>query len=209
VTPLPGTTRDALYESASISGVPVRLIDTAGIRETSDVVESIGISRSRAAIADADVILLVIDASLSITEDDLQLLDQIPAEQRIVAFNKCDLPFKIEFPPDGIAHSEGVRVSALTGEGFDQLAEVILQRLSSDAASERDDLMITDARQEQAIRRTIELLDEARSLMIEGELEEIILLRLRGALSSLGQVTGETLTDDILDQIFSTFCIGK
>lgn len=209
VTELPGTTRDALYESASISGVPVRLIDTAGIRETSDVVESIGIERSRAAIADADVILLVIDASLSITEDDLRLLDQISEEQRILAFNKCDLPLKIDFPSDRIAQSEAIKISALSGEGFSYLTEVILKRLSSDVASERDGLMITDARQEQAIRRTIELLDEVRSLMLGGELEEIILLRLRGALSSLGQVTGETLTDDILEQIFSTFCIGK
>lgn len=208
VTELPGTTRDALYESASISGIPVRLIDTAGIRETSDVVESIGIERSRAAIADADIILLVIDASASITEDDLRLLDQIHEDRRIIVFNKCDLPFKIDFSYEA-SFSKSIRISALSGEGFHQLTEAILHRLSGNEASERDDLMITDARQEQVIKRTIELLDEARTMIIQGDLEEIILLRLHSALLSLGELTGETLTEDILGQIFSTFCIGK
>jgi len=205
VTEIPGTTRDALYESTSISGVPVRLIDTAGIRETTDTVESIGIERSRAAIADADVILLVIDISESIVADDQRLLNEIQAERRIIALNKCDLPLKAK----SLSEIEAIKISALTGEGFELLTETIFQRLSGDMTSERDDLIITDARQERAIRQTIEQLDEARSLMIEGEFEEIILLKLRGALSSLGFVTGETLTEDILESIFSTFCIGK
>ncbi|MEW6208825.1 MAG: tRNA uridine-5-carboxymethylaminomethyl(34) synthesis GTPase MnmE [Acidobacteriota bacterium] len=203
VTPLPGTTRDALYESASIGGVPVRLIDTAGIRETTDVVETIGIRRSRAAIADADIALLILDASEPLTEDDRRLLAEVPAERRIVAINKIDLG-EMESPVIG-----AIRISALTGSGFDQLTARMIERLSDDASSERDDLMITDARQHSAIRRAIEQLEGARDLITEGEFEEIILLRLRGALSSLGEVTGETLTEDILNEIFSTFCVGK
>ena len=206
VTELPGTTRDALYESTSISGVPVRLIDTAGIRETTDLVESIGISRSRTAIADADISLLVLDASEPLNADDIALLNYLSQERRIVALNKTDLPIRLKASS---TPSETLRISALTGEGFDLLTETILARLAGDTASERDDIMLTDARQHAAVQGAIDQLREASELIRTGELEEIVLLRLRGALSSLGDITGETLTDDILGQIFSTFCIGK
>jgi len=206
VTELPGTTRDALYERTSISGVPVRLIDTAGIRETADLVESIGISRSRTAIADADVSLLVLDASEPLTDDDIGLLNHLSQERRIVALNKSDLPTRLEA---GSIPSEPLSISALTGEGFNRLTETIFERLAGDTAAERDDIMLTDARQHSAVQSAIEQLRESIELIRARELEEIVLLRLRGVLSSLGEITGETLTDDILGQIFSTFCIGK
>lgn len=216
VTDLPGTTRDALYESTSISGVPVRLIDTAGIRETTDLVESLGITRSRSAIADADISLLVLDASSPLKKEDLELLDSVPMASRIIALNKTDLPNVLDqelYEQSGVhlsdLHENVVSISALTGNGFNELTAKIFERLSGDAATERDDIMLTDARQHAAVRKAIELLRDARALMIQRELEEIILLRLRGALFALGEITGETLTEDILGQIFSTFCIGK
>jgi tRNA modification GTPase len=210
VTALPGTTRDALYESTSISGVPVRLIDTAGIRDTTDAVESMGIMRSRTAIADADISLLVMDASEPLTGDDARLLEQVSEERRIIALNKIDLPRGLEaasLPP--AREDEIVCISSATGEGFERLTREIFRRLSGDRAGERDDIMITDARQHDAVRRAAGLLRDAGDLMAQGELEEIVLLRLRGALAALGEVTGETLTEDILGQIFSTFCVGK
>ena len=210
VTELPGTTRDTLYESAAIAGVPVRLIDTAGIRETSDVVESIGITRSRAAIAEADISFLVLDAAEPLTDDDLRLLETVPEERRIILLNKTDLPRRLESNSlRGDNGEDAISISALTGSGFDQLTETIFRRLSGDAAVERDDIMITDARQHGSMRRALEELEAARSLMTHGELEEIVLLKLHAALFSIGEVTGETLTEDILGQIFSTFCIGK
>ena len=216
VTELPGTTRDALYESTSISGVPVRLIDTAGIRETTDLVESIGITRTRSAIADADICLLVLDASFRMGRDDLELIDSVPEANRIIALNKTDLPNHLDeelFDRTGVhldeLYDNVVNISALTGGGFEELTERIFERLSGDASIERDDILLTDARQHAAIQRSIELLQGARELLTEGELEEIILLKLRGALVALGEITGETLTEDILGQIFSTFCIGK
>lgn len=221
VTDLPGTTRDALYESTAINGVPVRLIDTAGIRETSDMVESLGIHRSRTAMADADITLLVLDASAPLTEDDVRLLESVDESRRIIAVNKSDLPNRLDEAPldeylmatTGLRlaqwQSKAVNISALTGSGFDELTALIFARLSGDEAIERDDVMITDARQHAAVTQAIARLNEARDLMIQGELEEIILLKLHGALQSLGEITGETLTDDILGQIFSTFCIGK
>jgi len=212
VTELPGTTRDALYESTSISGVPVRLIDTAGIRDTTDLVESIGISRSRSAIADADISLLVLDASSALLKDDIELLDSVPEASRIIALNKTDLPNLLDeelYDQTGAhlaeLHGNVVSISALTGSGFEELTARIFERLSGDAAFERDDIMLTDARQHAAVQKAIELLRVARELMIQRELEEIILLRLHGALASLGEITGETLTEDILGQIFSTF----
>jgi tRNA modification GTPase len=209
VTEIAGTTRDALYESTSISGVPVRLIDTAGIRETTDLVESIGITRSRAAIADADISLVVLDASEPLTEDDLGLLNHVPGARRIVAVNKIDMPRRLETASLELSGQDMVEISALTGEGFAGLTGTIFSRLSGEGPSERDDVMITDARQHAAVRQAIEQITDARALMSEGELEEVVLLRLHGALQSLGEVTGETLTDDILGQIFSTFCVGK
>ena len=214
VTELPGTTRDALYESTSISGVPVRLIDTAGIRETTDRIESIGITRSRAAIADADISLVVLDASLPLQPEDLELLDSVP-KTRIIALNKTDLPNLIDesYGETGTHLAElrygVVSISALTGSGFDGLTAKIFERLSGDAGTERDDIMLTDARQHAAVRKAIEQLSDARELLNEQELEEIVLLRLRSALAALGELTGETLNEDILGQIFSTFCIGK
>ncbi|MEK6288219.1 MAG: tRNA uridine-5-carboxymethylaminomethyl(34) synthesis GTPase MnmE [Acidobacteriota bacterium] len=216
VTELPGTTRDALYESTSISGVPVRLIDTAGIRETTDLVESIGITRSRSAIADADISLLVLDASSPFGKEDIELLDSVPETRRIIALNKTDLPNTLDeqiHDETGVHFAQWqdnvVSISALTGSGFDELTAKIFERLAGDAAVERDDIMLTDARQHAAIRKAVELLNDARELMNQRELEEIILLRLHAALVALGEITGETLTEDILGQIFSTFCIGK
>ncbi len=206
VTDIPGTTRDALYERTSIDGVPVRLIDTAGIRETTDVVERIGIDRSRRAIADADVVLLVLDASAPLSEDDSRLLAEVSATSRIILLNKSDLP-------DCIVYSGGdetaLPVSALTGSGFDSLIESIFRRLTGAGSIERDDVMITDSRQHAAIKRAVERLEHAIALLSGGELEEVVLLQLRGSLGAIGEVTGETLTEDILGQIFSTFCIGK
>jgi tRNA modification GTPase len=209
VTELPGTTRDALYESTSISGVPVRLIDTAGIRETRDVVENLGIGRSRTAIADADISMLVLDASEALTDDDIMLLDQVPRERRVLVYNKVDLlgSDKAGFlEPEGL---EVIPISAVTGQGFDRLIRVIFGRLAGDSAPEMDDVMVTDARQEAALRLAIEHLRAAIGIMGEGESEEVVLLKLHSALAAIGEVTGETLTDDILGQIFSTFCIGK
>jgi tRNA modification GTPase len=186
-------------------------------------------------MADADIVLLVLDNSEPLSDDDRQLLEEVPAGRRLIALNKSDLAHRLEEGAKArLAESQGaagaqqevvngsgvaadasfflhdaVSISALTGEGLDELREKIFQYLSGDSAAERDDLLVTDARQQQAIRTALNELEQARTLIIEGELEEIILLKLHAALTSLGDITGETLTDDILGQIFSTFCIGK
>jgi tRNA modification GTPase len=206
VTDIPGTTRDTLQEPTSILGVPVRLIDTAGIRKTRDAVETIGIDRSRTAIAEADVSLLVLDQSEPLEDNDQELLSVIPGSQRILLLNKCDLPCRIGAK---LAEIEAIRVSALTGEGFDNLGQRICDRLAIRGAQEREDTLVTDARQEAALRRTMAMVAEACRLLSSGEPEEVVSLKLHSALEALGEITGETLTEDILAEIFSTFCIGK
>jgi tRNA modification GTPase len=209
VTNIPGTTRDALYEPASIRGIPLRLIDTAGVRETDDIVESIGISRTRTAIADADIVVLVLDNSSEFTAEDLKLLEEVRPESRIILINKTDLPSACNNGLELAKDDRLVRGSALTGHGFDLLEQTIFEQLGGGVATDRSDLMITDARQHQALRTAVNYLSEARSLMLAREFEEIVLLKLRAGLAALGEVTGETLNEDILNQIFSTFCIGK
>jgi tRNA modification GTPase len=209
VTDIPGTTRDALHETTSIRGIPVRLIDTAGIRETTDLVESIGITRSREAIADADIQLLVLDASQELTLDDRDLIDQTAAASRIILINKTDLPQRIDQAALSDINGKTIRISAMTGRGFDSLEDCILDRLGGSGGATGEDLLITDARQHQAIQNALATLTEARDLLSGGELEEIVILKLRASLRSIGEITGETLNDDILFQIFSTFCIGK
>jgi tRNA modification GTPase len=209
VTEVPGTTRDALHETTSIRGIPVRLIDTAGIRETTDLVESIGITRTREAIADADIQLLVLDASEALMRDDKDLIDQAPASSRIVLINKTDLPQRIDEAALGGISGPIIRISAVTGGGFESLEDCIVDRLGGSGGVVGDDLLVTDARQHQAIQDAIAALNEARDLMSRGELEEIVILKLRASLRSIGEITGETMNDEILSQIFSTFCIGK
>ncbi len=209
VTEFPGTTRDALHESTSISGIPVRLIDTAGIRETVDLVENIGVTRTRSAIADADIVMVVLDGAEKFSQDDLTILGTVSVERRILAINKSDLPQRLDVQIESLSNVEWTRISALTGDGFDLLTDRIFKRLAGSDASERDDVMLTDVRQYTAVRTAIEQLAEAQEMIRKRELEEIVLLRLRGALSAIGEITGETLTEDILNQIFSTFCIGK
>jgi tRNA modification GTPase len=209
VTEVPGTTRDMLRETTAIEGVPVRLVDTAGIRHTSDPVETIGIDRTWSAIADADMSLTVLDGSEPLTPDDHALLEAVSSEKRVLLVNKTDLPRKLDLDALSKDGDAPVMASALTGEGFEQLTGALFQRLCGGHATERDDIMLTDARQHQAVERTLSRVSDARSLLTQREHEEIVLLRLREALDCLGEITGETLTEDILSQIFSSFCIGK
>jgi tRNA modification GTPase len=144
-----------------------------------------------------------------LTDDDLSLLNQLTQERRIIALNKTDLPQKLDLESIPSEVGKVIPISALTGEGFESLIEVIFERLAGVSSIERDDLMLTDARQHAAVQSAVEQLCDARELMQQGELEEVVLLRLRGTLAALGEITGETITEDILARIFSTFCIGK
>jgi tRNA modification GTPase len=199
VTDIPGTTRDVVSETFAIKGVPVRLTDTAGIRQSGDLVESLGIERSYRAMADADLTLVVIDASRPLEADDQRIIERARNQGRwILAANKADLPRAAEIADPHIA------VSAITGQGIDELRNAILPAATSDEGS-----IITSLRHERLLREMLGHLERARVAIDESIPHEMLLLDLYAALRSLDAITGATTADDILNRIFSTFCIGK
>lgn len=207
VTEVPGTTRDTLSESIDIGGVPVVLTDTAGLRETSDNIETLGIERTHRAIGDADLVLLVLDGSTEVGPEDRDLLNRTAGTARIVVMNKADLPsFKAltRCVPD----VEAINVSARTGEGLTMLHGAIVEKLNS-AGTEDGSLLITNARHYDLLCNAKRELESARECFRDRHSEELVLAPLHNALKLLGHITGETTTEDILSEIFATFCIGK
>jgi len=211
VTPTPGTTRDLVSESIEIDGVPVRLVDTAGLRETDDEIERIGVGRTRSSIADADVVIVVIDGQADSADTLGPLLDESRDSRRVVVVNKTDLG-----PPEagvvGHIRAAGVNpilVSALSGDGLDDVRGAILSAVGGLPVVETDSLLVTNARHHELLRRASAALSSASEALSAGFSEEIALAGLHEALQTLGELTGETVIDDVLGMIFSTFCIGK
>ena len=207
VTDVPGTTRDTLSEAIDIGGVPVIFTDTAGLRETTDDVETLGIERTHRAMGDADLVLLVIDGSSELGPEDRDLLLRTTGAGRLVVMNKSDLPSFQSFAScvdDGAA----INVSARTGEGLPSLHSAILAKLNSSGA-DNGSLLITNARHYDLLCNTKKELESARACFLDRYSEELVLAPLHNALRLLGQITGETTTEDILSEIFATFCIGK
>lgn len=202
VTPLAGTTRDVVSEFAEIDGIPVKMLDTAGIRATADVIEAEGVERSWAALADADIVLAVFDLSQPIDAADRELLDKAHASgQGIAVGNKCDLGRLA----DGI--DDYVSVSATQGEGIDDLRAAITAKATPER--EQEGAFITSLRHEQLLRESLESLNQAATAITNNTPHEMLLLDLYSALRPIDAVTGATTVDDILNNIFSTFCIGK
>ena len=209
VTEIAGTTRDQLRETFTIDDIPISLIDTAGLRETFDTVESIGVERARRAMADADLVVVLLDGSENLTKEDEEVLETTNDFNRIIAVNKSDLSAqlslesKIQNPKSKI-----VMVSAKTGENLDELQKAIIEPF---AANEIDSagFLITDARHNDLLLRARTEIETSLELIDQKMSEEIILIGLHNALRYLGQITGETTTEDMLTRIFSTFCIGK
>jgi tRNA modification GTPase len=203
VTEIPGTTRDLVTETASFEGVPVRLVDTAGIRASSDVVESLGIERSYSAMADADLTLLVLDISREREAEDQALLKKLSDRRPLLVGNKSDLG----------GSSSGVdqvlAVSALTGDGMPELRTAILKRLAPQGLAAPESGSLTNIRHEMLLRESLEAVQNARRAVNFHLPHEMILIDLYSALKPIDAVTGATTADDILNYIFSTFCIGK
>jgi tRNA modification GTPase len=209
VTCLPGTTRDVIEESLSIGGMPVRIMDTAGIREAHDLAEIEGVKRSLAALEGADIVLAVFDGSRPADEADAEVLEKTKDKKTIFVINKTD----ISDSRFGISTAHpAVRISALNGEGIDGLKEKVIGALIGNknrGAGQSDDILITNARHKQLLDRAIESLEKAETTFAGEEPLEITALFLRECLDRLGEIVGLVTTEDILDRIFSEFCIGK
>ena len=207
VTDIPGTTRDTLSEAVDLEGVPLILTDTAGLRDTTDGIETLGIERTRRAMGDADLVLVVLDGSTEVGPADRDLINQTADARRLVVMNKSDLP---SCNPASCCVDElrAINVSARTGEGLADLRAAILANLNS-SGFEDGSLLITNARHYDLLCSTARELEVARAALNEQQSEELVLAPLHNALRYLGQITGETTTEDILSEIFATFCIGK
>jgi len=206
VTDIPGTTRDTLTEAIDLEGIPVILTDTAGLRETTDGIETLGMERTRRAMGDSDLVLVVLDGSAELGPSDRDLLSQTENTRRLVVRNKSDLP---GFNLSGcVGELQPINVSARTGEGLATLRSAILASLHNNGI-EDGGLLITNARHYDLLCSTQRELEAAQSVLLEGYSEELVLAPLHNALRFLGQITGETTTEDILSEIFATFCIGK
>jgi tRNA modification GTPase len=210
VTAAPGTTRDLVTERVSLGGIPVELVDTAGMREASDEAEQIGIRKSREALADADMVLAVLDATVAPAQEEMELLATLAQRRALVVVNKSDLAHPSDAMEKALAGLglPVVHTSALSGEGIGELKQKMLAMVG-DRPVETEGGMLTNLRQYQAVTATLEGLSAAAAAVEQNIPHEMVLLDLYGALRHLDSLTGETTSDDILNLIFSTFCIGK
>ncbi|MGA8215569.1 MAG: tRNA uridine-5-carboxymethylaminomethyl(34) synthesis GTPase MnmE, partial [Candidatus Sulfotelmatobacter sp.] len=208
VTSTPGTTRDLVSETVAIGGIPIQLVDTAGIRLALDEAESIGIRKSMEALADADLVLVVLDASQPTTTEDSELLRHAEGRPTIVVGNKCDLAGSGQLPLAG-SQSSIVHASALTGEGIAELRAEILRHIGGETGAQAEAGFLTNVRHQGLVQDSLAALAAATGAVMAKVPHEMLLLDLYNALRPLDSVTGATTTDDILTLIFSTFCIGK
>ena len=210
---VPGTTRDSITEVVGLNGVPVVMTDTAGLRVSSDQVEAIGVDRTKREAADSDLLIVVVDGSHTITDDDRDALKEAVNQQHIIALNKSDLStfsesrLDHEFPRERQSSSV-VPVSAVTGAGIERLRDAMVAPFASGKLN-GEGLLITNARHHDLLLRAINSVTASEQLMRARASEELIVVGLHDALRYLGEITGETTPDQILGDIFSTFCIGK
>ncbi len=207
VTDIPGTTRDTLEETANLHGVPVVLIDTAGITATSDRVEQIGIARSRAALSRADLALLVLDSSRPITPAEADIIGLIGQRPCIVVLNKADVVADAQPPNLPFVPAATVHMSALTGAGLETLTLAIASVLGVHALAEP--ALVTNPRHRDALLRALHHIRDAETSIRAAHTPDVLAVDLSAALTVLGEITGEDASDDLLNAIFSRFCIGK
>ncbi|WP_248929325.1 tRNA uridine-5-carboxymethylaminomethyl(34) synthesis GTPase MnmE [Paenibacillus hamazuiensis] len=211
VTDIPGTTRDVIEEYVNVNGIPLKLLDTAGIRETSDLVEQIGVERSKSALNDADLILFVVSGAEPLTDEEMQLIEQLKDRQTIVIVNKQDLPQAINydvlyraFPEDRV-----VRTSLVEQQGIDDLEKAIAGIFFSGGLESNDLTYVSNVRHIQLLKRAKASMDEALSATEQFVPIDMIQIDIRTAWEQLGEIIGDSVSESLIDQIFSQFCLGK
>ena len=212
VTEFEGTTRDTIEEFVTISGIPLKLIDTAGIRNnTNDEVEKIGIAKSKEIAKDADLIIAIFDASKDFTDEDKEILNIIKGKKAIVILNKTDLETKIDENSEILKDFSKniVKMSALNRTGLENLYEKIEKMFNFNNINFDNDVIITNIRQKNLVSKAIDDVNKTQETINNGMPLDIVAIFIREILEDLSQITGEVVTDDIIDEIFSKFCLGK
>ena len=211
VTEYEGTTRDTIEEFVNIDGVPLKLIDTAGIRDAKDEVEKIGIKKSKEIANDADLVIAIFDSSKELTKEDIEILNIIKNKKSIVLLNKADLNSVLNENDERFKKiTENVlKISALNGEGLEKLYALISKMFSLEEINVDNDVIITNLRHKNLISKAIENVKKAKNTVEENMPIDIIAIFIKDILEDLGNITGEIVTDDIINEIFSKFCLGK
>jgi tRNA modification GTPase len=211
VTPVPGTTRDVIEEGLNLKGIPLRLVDTAGLHEPENLLERLGMELTRKRLTHADIVLLVLDRSGPLTQEDIKIYEDVKAKPRLIMLNKVDLDPHPDFAGIGnrFPHETLVEISALHGNGIDELKEAIIQvilgrRLDTETATAAPNL-----RHKLCLEGTLEAVGRALELLDTKASAELLALELQEALNHLGEIIGLVTSEDVLDQVFSRFCIGK
>ena len=211
VTEIEGTTRDTIEEFVTINGIPLKLVDTAGIRKAKDEVEKIGISKSREIAKEADLIIAIFDSSKDLTDEDIEILNLIKGKKVIILLNKIDLNSKIDENDSRLldVSRDIIRVSALNNLGIDKLYEKITDLFNLDQINLDNEVLITNLRQKNLITKAIEHIQETKNTMSNNMPLDIVAISIKEILEDLGSITGDEVSEDIIDEIFSKFCLGK
>lgn len=211
VTDVAGTTRDVLEECVNVRGVPLKLVDTAGIRETNDKVEKIGVERSRKAIKTADLVLLVLDSSNPLSDEDRQLIKVTDEAKRIIILNKTDLPMQLDTDElfNLVPEDQVIRTSATEGVGLDDLKEKISKLFFGGIESNQNSVIVTNARHIGLLNQAEEALDSVLQGLKDGMPVDLVQIDMTRCWEFLGEITGDSYQDELLDQLFSQFCLGK
>lgn len=207
VTEIAGTTRDTIEEYVTIKGIPLKIVDTAGIRETQDVVEGIGVEKSLKALKEAELVLMILDATKELEDEDFKILDEIKDKNHIILINKIDMESKIE---KSTLNDENVlEISAKTLEGIDELEQKIEEMFNINEINVNDEILVTNIRHKELISKAKEELKSVKHAINSGVPVDMISIELQNAVQNLGEITGETVSEDVISGIFKKFCLGK
>jgi len=211
VTDIPGTTRDVIEEHLNIKGIPLKLIDTAGIRETQDLVEQIGVKKTKEFFNKADLIIFMLDASRELTEEDIEIIELIKNKKSLVLLNKTDLPMKIDLDKIKglLGEKQIIRVSLVDETGIDQIENYLEEIVYKGEVRAKDRLLVTNVRHKNAIERSLKSLRDGIEAIKNKLPMDFIEVDFKNTWDFLGEITGDTVGEDLIDHIFQNFCIGK
>ena len=211
VTEIPGTTRDTIEEALTVRGIPVYLIDTAGIRQTGDVIEQIGIEKAKEAFNTADYVIFIIDASRPLSDEDLEIFNNLGNRKTLILLNKQDKGNQVIATDiaDKSPNSDIIYTSLLTGEGVEEIEDKIEELVYGGEISQENSVMVSNVRHTDLLRKSKEAIEDALSMTTRREPLDIIEIDVRNAYDHLGEIIGDTVTDEILNEVFSRFCLGK